>query len=519
MSLFEAFYVISYTATTIGLGELPQPYSGAQRIWMVFSMYATVVAWSFSIFNVLALLQEPTFQNAVRSGRFTRRVKGIREPFYIICGVGETGLRVARGLDRLGFRIVVIDNDGDQLQSFRLEDLRQDAPAKLGDAADPSTLVEAGLLNPWCRGVLAMTASDETNRSISVAVRLLAPKVHILKRVRDEDDDAHYRSGAAYTINPFERFADHLVSAVAAPERYQLREILTGIPGDPIPEMHHPPRGRWIMCGYGRFGHAVVASLEEAGFEVCVVDQQHFGEAGVDVEGSGTRPETLKLAGIDESVGIVAGNSNDLKNLGVALNARNLNPSIFIVTRQNQNSNAALFEAFTGDLAMIPSQLVAREFLALLTTPMVSRMLEILPDHDEEWCAELNRRLTGAGGGLIPDIDSVGLTQEEGVAARDWLKAGHDMRLGNLLQGAGDARPFSLMVLLVLRAGEVIELPDDDLVLKRGDQLLLAGKTADIQRLKAVLRHSDLLTERLTGEDKPNGWLFRAIQRRTKQAA
>ena len=34
IGLFPAFYVISYTGTTIGFGEIPVPYSGAQRLWM-----------------------------------------------------------------------------------------------------------------------------------------------------------------------------------------------------------------------------------------------------------------------------------------------------------------------------------------------------------------------------------------------------------------------------------------------------------------------------------------------------
>jgi len=42
--LFDAFYVMSYTATTIGFGEIPYPFSYAQRLWMTFSIYMTVIA-------------------------------------------------------------------------------------------------------------------------------------------------------------------------------------------------------------------------------------------------------------------------------------------------------------------------------------------------------------------------------------------------------------------------------------------------------------------------------------------
>ena len=66
MSVFEAFYVVSYTSTTIGFGEVPHPYSSAQRMWMTFTIYVSVSAWSYSLFNVIALLQDRGFQNAVR---------------------------------------------------------------------------------------------------------------------------------------------------------------------------------------------------------------------------------------------------------------------------------------------------------------------------------------------------------------------------------------------------------------------------------------------------------------------
>ena len=35
MSIFHALYFISYTATTIGFGELPHAFTDAQRAWTV----------------------------------------------------------------------------------------------------------------------------------------------------------------------------------------------------------------------------------------------------------------------------------------------------------------------------------------------------------------------------------------------------------------------------------------------------------------------------------------------------
>ncbi|MCL1841640.1 MAG: ion channel, partial [Propionibacteriaceae bacterium] len=87
MGLFDAFYVISYTATTIGFGEIPAPYSTLQRIWMTASIYLTVIAWYYALVTTLALVQDRAFQTAMRMGRFSTHVQRLREPFYIVCGV------------------------------------------------------------------------------------------------------------------------------------------------------------------------------------------------------------------------------------------------------------------------------------------------------------------------------------------------------------------------------------------------------------------------------------------------
>ena len=52
MSFFHAFYVISYTATTIGFGEIPYPFSDAQRMWVTFSIYLSVIGWALSLIHI-----------------------------------------------------------------------------------------------------------------------------------------------------------------------------------------------------------------------------------------------------------------------------------------------------------------------------------------------------------------------------------------------------------------------------------------------------------------------------------
>src|SRR5215208_2925849 len=74
MGFFDAFYVMSYTASTIGFGEIPYPFTYAQRLWVTFTIYLTVIGWAYAIGSLLALLQDRSFRQAVALQQFRRKV-------------------------------------------------------------------------------------------------------------------------------------------------------------------------------------------------------------------------------------------------------------------------------------------------------------------------------------------------------------------------------------------------------------------------------------------------------------
>ncbi len=516
LTVFEAFYVVSYTSTTIGFGEVPYPYNAAQRLWMTMTIYVSVAAWTYSLFAVITLLQDDGFQNALRISRFSRRVGHLREPFYLVCGVGETGRLVCHGLDHLGLRFVAIEKDALRLQQLRLDEFAVDPPTVRGDAGEPGILEQAGLLNPQCKGVVALTDDDATNQAIAVTVKLLSPRVPVLARIRNAETETHIGVfGGDVVINPFERFADYLAAAITAPERYRLREMITGLPGDPIQPIDQPPRGHWIICGYGRFGHVVTESLRAAGMDTCVIDVMHYGEGGVDVKGTGTTSDDLKAAGIDRAVGLVTANNSDTKNLSIAVTARALNHDVYIVNRQNQLNNAALFAAFQQDLLMIPSRIVAQEFLARITTPLMNKFLRLIPQHNEAECAQIYAQLANLDPGRHPELWDMGILEHSAQALTNVVEAGGRFTVGHLRADPFDrGRRLALMVLLVRRGTKSIQLPADDFVLCTGDRLLLAGSPTAKHRVQHTLTNDNMLTYVLTGKESNGGHLWRWLTRR-----
>jgi len=47
MTLFQAFYFTSYTASTIGFGEIPYAFTDRQRLWVTVIIYASVIGWAY----------------------------------------------------------------------------------------------------------------------------------------------------------------------------------------------------------------------------------------------------------------------------------------------------------------------------------------------------------------------------------------------------------------------------------------------------------------------------------------
>ena len=44
LSFFHAFYFVSFMGSTIGFGEIPYPFTDAQRAWVLVSIYTSVLA-------------------------------------------------------------------------------------------------------------------------------------------------------------------------------------------------------------------------------------------------------------------------------------------------------------------------------------------------------------------------------------------------------------------------------------------------------------------------------------------
>jgi len=512
LSFFHAFYFVSYTASTIGFGEIPAAFSDAQRMWATVTIYLSVIGWTYSILTILALFSDRAFQQALAASRFHRRVERIAEPFYLVCGCGETGGLLIHALDRLGMRFVVVELEETRIVELELEDFRSDTPSLVADASQPQTLLLAGLRHPKCRGVLALTNHDDANLAIAVAVRLLNPAIPVLCRAERTDMAARMAAfGADHIVNPFDIFGQLLAQAVHAPASYRLHEWLIGTPGTKQRAGDDPPRGHWVICGYGRFGRSVVAQLAREGMDIALIDPNAEAAPGFRViVGSGIEESALRAVGVPEAEGLVAGTDDDINNLSIAAAARRLNPGLFIVVRQNQQARHELFEAFDADLTVVPSEIVAHACLALLTTPLLPSFLRLAEKQDDEWAWSLLARMRLQIGEEVPECWSVRIDAEAAAAAVDWLaNDGASLPLSALLADPAERElQLRCVPLLWRRDGDERLVPAGNDELQAGDEILFAGTHEARARQELILQNANALDYVLTGREANSGWLW-----------
>ncbi len=521
MGFFHAFYFLSYTASTIGFGELPGAFTDTQRLWVTVVIYLSVIAWAVVIGSGLALLQDRGFRLALTEQRFRRKVGRLHEPFYIVCGYGETGALVCHTLDRWGWRFTVLDRDPDAIDSVDLAQYASETPALAADASQPERLLAAGLRNPACHGVLALTNDDDANLAVAIAVRLLNPSVPVLARAMSRGTVDNMESfHTDHVVNPFRIFGDTLATALESPAMFRLILRLTS-PHHRGPDVDDcPPRGRWVVCGYGRFGREVVEAFDNESLEVAIIDPVQPKSGGRQhIVGLGTEAEPLLAAGIRESVGIVAGTDDDVNNLSIAVTARALNPDLFVIVRQNLHANRKLFEAFNANYNAVSAEIIAGRCLSIIATPLLDDFLALARRLPDRWAADLIERIDAEVSRLAPVTWSVTLDALDAPAVVATLGKGETVRLQDLLANPADrAQRIACIPLMLRRAGEDKLLPADETALRAGDQLLFAGRERARRDQRATTSNVNVLDYLRTGRNVPGGWIWRWLARDAGEA-
>lgn len=506
LSFLHALYVVTYTATTIGYGEIPYPFTDPQRLWVMFTIYGMVIGWAYAIGTMLSLIQDRNFRREVAVQRFMRRVRHMPEPFYILLGYGEAGRRVAHELDRRGRRLVVVDRSPDKIEDLELATLHRDVPAISANIRVNSTLMLAGLEHRRCLGVLALTDDDEANLSVVQAAHLLRPELRVVARASTMAVAERMRAfGDPTVVDPFDAFGDRLRVILRTPALSQLFDWLVSAGGEPPPPRPRPPaHGQWVFVGPRRSSDEVAADLTTADIPVVHVDT-----GGPPADNPG--PEDPRFAElIAASVGLVVVAERETLNVSYIHAARQANPGIFVVSRQESAVDAPIFRALNPDMMLVPSAVVAREVLERMANPALWDFLSAARDQGDAWAAAALDAIIERCGLGSPDVWQVRIGQGKTPALARRILAdrarGRFVRIGDLM-----ASPFArgerlpLAVLMLNRGDTHVRMPFDEVRLNVGDVLLLAGGPGARRGWDAMVDQDEVLDFTLAG-GSPAAW-------------
>jgi Trk K+ transport system NAD-binding subunit len=510
MGIFHAFYFMTYTATTTGFGELPLEFTDGQRMWATVCLYMSVVAWIYGIGTIIRLIQNPHFTLAIDQTRFARSVARIREPFFIICGFGDTGSLLARGLSDQHMNAVVIDTDVERIKALRLRDYTVPMPGLEGDASVPKNLTDAGLTRSDCRGVVLLTGDEDVNLKIAVMTRLLNPAAEVICRSTTRAHEEELKGlGSVVLTDPFETFARELGFALHQPPLHTLDEWLVGVHVS-LSTLISYPQGTWVLCGYGKLGHWLYRSLSDWGVNTVVVDPNvdSAPEVSQGIPGLATRAN-LERAGIASASGVIAATNSDADNLAILLIARNLNPDAQLIVRQNSHENELAFNAASADLIMQPSLVTARRILLRLISPLILDLLEYLETNPELLSNVVLPRLRDTVSESSPKLWTVNLTPDASPVLVRFLEQGRELPLASLFNDSRNrSNALDAVPLILQRGSEQTVMPDAETRLQAGDEILFCSTQVAMSRVQTNLLSEHTVNYLVTGEDPPRGWLM-----------
>ena len=515
MGFFHAFYVIAYTATTIGFGEIPYPFTDVQRAWVIVSIFLSVIGWAYAIGTIFALISDPIVRRAADHALVRSRVNGLGEQFFVICGCGQSGTAMARALDAMGYRLVVIDVREDRAAQIATGEFSSPLLVIEADARLPETLNDAGIAKAECRGLIALTGSDAANQSIAIGARLLNEGVQVLARVKDSVAQSNLEAfGGVFTINPFQAFATNISLDIAAPEVLRLEDWLTDPPGAPCPARVNLPKGKWLLLGFGRYGQLISQILDDLGIGWTALDPGQSLTRDARVLAADNSESALVAAGIENARVFVAGTDDDSINLGVVTLARRLNPKLFIIMRQNNAADRVLIDAARPHLRFVQAEIVVREALQVLKHPMLGRFIHEMRQlggaRASRVIESLLRQLGNAGPGfwefhcntLQPGMFDAFLRHPESPPL-----------LGHLLRDPDvpESELAAVALMVNSRSGLVIQ-PAPGYRIRPGDRILFAGRRRARSQQLRYLYEPNLFESVRTGHPLPRGLLFRWLK-------
>lgn len=145
-----------------------------------------------------------------------------------------------------------------------------------------------------------------------------------------------------------------------------------------------------ILCGYGRIGREIADQLRRDGVQLLVVEMDPESKQAAEASGlpvlmaDATLDETLKEAGIERCLSLVAALPSNAANLYVVLSARGLAPRCRLIARSDSEEAERKLRLAGANQVVSPYVAGGRMMAATAVRPLAVDFMELLAGSDCE---------------------------------------------------------------------------------------------------------------------------------------
>ena len=505
LSIFDAFYFISYTATTIGFGETPYTFTYPQRIWVSMSIFFTVIGWFYSVGSLVALLQDKLFLQEFQKAKFVRHVSRLKERFILILGYNSITSEIIKQANEYGLRAVVIEKDEARRDALLLENFTPAVYCFHADAYNPDALEMAGIKSPYCKAIVSLFENDALNLRIALTAKVLNSNIMMAVKSTTKNHTENLMDlGVQIIENPFEIIANQIHMSINMPNTLRLARWIFGLCNlhDSLISL---PRGKYIVCGYGRMGKNIYEVLKQNDFEIAFAEinsdkmkQLPLQEQQMVCIGDGDDRELLKKLGIESCVGIIAGTDDDTSNLSILATARKLNPNIITIARENELEDFSIFKNSQIDMVFIPAKVLITKTVHAIINPSLDLFIKHVRTLGEERVIRLTKEL------LALDLNPLLFSYKINEATAPMLVQHPESLPISFLKTSLKNRALknNLIPLMCVRNKEVMMLPPEDMLVEKNDLLLFAGDANAKEHLEDIFNNEYEFHYALYGNEK-----------------
>lgn len=220
-------------------------------------------------------------------------------------------------------------------------------------------------------------------------------------------------------------------------------------------------KNHYILCGAGRIGNLIAEELfkRKSPFVIIERNAEQFNrlldKGFLVMKGDAADEEVLKLAQIDKAKGILLALASDAETVFTILTARELNSNLYIIARANEVGSEKQITMAGANRVVSPYQEVSGRMVNAVLRPEVLDILEL---------ALFN--------------DNLDLSMEGVRVSKNSKILGIPLKDSNFRGNYG-----AIIVAIKQVDGAFVMGPSGDQVIAAGDVLIVAGTTAQIEKI------------------------------------